>query len=638
MIVPENEYKSLQEIESEIESEIKDELIIYSSIFNQETLYILLKKIKDLSKDDLYFVSDNKNILYKNNIPSNTFPNFIDHIRRDIEKITDFHFNSCLIDKNWSNTNTHNKEITPILIIGNDIRIKSKDKILNIKNGSLIIERENVEKNIIKKNNFYTLTFLNIRLPDNNIKVKKKITGALKNSLSEIYLSYKQRILLKEKIKNSLSSIHNISEEDQCYNLNKLKKYLNIGKLIGSGDWGNVYTSSLNDLNEDYKFAIKMSRITEKDLIDPYSDSSSVWYEFWILKDIIKPLIEKQICPNLPLYIDTFLCNKCNFTIRDKKQQHPCIITVAELATYDLKAFLMSDTNIEDKIIYSALFQIMAGLHAIQMSGQILNNDIKSTNILVYNVKPGGYWKYKIQNNNYYVPNYGKMFILNDFGVSHLYDPNFQLYSSKNKTVFNLGSRYAININDTFSPINAKYEFINNNLIKTSDITWKNTNNSFTSKGSNYTLDRKTGQVVISKTRLTDIQKEYLFENGVNVNPNTWEFFENPYIIPPFEFYNDVQDVLRMFVGGKRTTQNGNHRIFTSISSECKDNIRPYLGKSENSKSKVFSLEVFHVLAGSFIKNFFGDYTNVNNYITKPDKKIKKLIEFYNMDKNTKYE
>ena len=621
VVVPENEYKSLQDINN---LNSKPELVIYSSIFNQETLSILLNKIKELKVKSVIF-SDNKN----NNFTSNVFPDFIDHIRRDIEKITDFNFNSCLINSNdWSNSKT---EIIPQLIIGSDITIEVNGKRLDIKDGSLIIENSPIKKDIIFNNPFYTLTFLNINLHE-NVVVKKKITGTLENSLSKIYLSYKQRILLKEKIKHSLLPIHTIPEGEQCYNINKLKKYLNIGELIGSGDWGNVYTACLQYFCSDYKFAIKMSRITESDLKDPYSDTSTSWYEFWMLKDIIKPLIEKKICPNLPLYIDTFLCNKCEFTIRDKKQQHPCIITICELATYDLKSFLTTDKDIPDKILYSALFQIMAGLHAIQMSGQILNNDIKSTNILVYNVKPGGYWKYKIRKTNYYVPNYGKMFVLNDFGVSQLYDPNFQMYSSKNKKVFNLGSRYAINMNEKFSPIQAKYQFVNNDLKKACDIVWKNKDNinENKSKGAIYSLDRKTGQVVLSKTRLTASQKEYLFENGVNVNPNTWDFFENPYIIPPFEFYNDVQDVLRMFVGGKRTTQNGNHRNFTSISAEFKDSVKPYLGVSENAKSKVFSTDAFHVLAGSFIKNF----THFN-YTKKPNGKI---IEFYNMDKNKKYE
>jgi hypothetical protein len=628
MIIQENDYKPLKEI-----PKMNPNIVIYSSIFDSitiSTLFILLQKI--IYTNGFAFFSENKNVEYKN-IPTELFPKFLQHIKKNIETLTSFHFNSCLINTDKTFINNLNQEITPRIIIGSDIKLKLDSKnILDIKDGSLIIERENIENNYIEcKNNFYVLSFFYIPIPENNLIVKNKKTGILADSLLNIYLSYKQRILLKEKIKKELLPIHNIPEGEQCYNVEKLKKYLNVGKLIGSGDWGNVYSAYLNYFCSRYKFAIKMSRISETDLKEPYSESSPSWYEFWLLKDIIKPLIEKKICPNLPLYIDTFLCNKCDFKIREKKQSHPCIITITEFANSDFKTFLLDSKNIKDKIIYSALFQIMAGLHAIQMSGQILNNDIKSANILVYNVKPGGYWKYRIQNINYYVPNYGKMFVLNDFGVSQLYDPNFQLYSSKNTRVFNLGSRYAINMNEKFSPVQAKYEFIKDDLIETSDIIWENT---IISKGATYSLDRKTGQIVMSKTKLSDIQKQYLFENGVNVNPNTWEYFENPYIIPPFEFYNDVQDVLRMFVGGKRTTQNGYHKIFTSISQDFKESVIPYLGKSENAKSKNFSTDTFHVLAGSFIKNFFSSNYNLG-YTKKPNGK---LIEFYNMDKNKKYE
>ena len=98
----------------------------------------------------------------------------------------------------------------------------------------------------------------------------------------------------------------------------------------------------------------------------------------------------------------------------------------------------------------------MAGLHAIQMYGQIKNNDIKSRNILYYNVEPGGFWHYKINKKHFYVPNYGKLFVINDFGVSTLYDPSYQLYPNESTTLFNLGSRYAICNNGIFSPINSK--------------------------------------------------------------------------------------------------------------------------------------------------------------------------------------
>ena len=123
-----------------------------------------------------------------------------------------------------------------------------------------------------------------------------------------------------------------------------------------------------------------------------------------MLKDIIKPLIAKDVCPNLLLFIDTFLCEKCDFIFRKGDASHPCVITFMELASGDLRDYLKFATP-SNAELYSALFQIMAGLHAIQMSGQILNNDIKSKNILYYDVKPGGYWHYKIGKKNFYVPN-----------------------------------------------------------------------------------------------------------------------------------------------------------------------------------------------------------------------------------------
>ena len=264
------------------------------------------------------------------------------------------------------------------------------------------------------------------------------------------------------------------------------------------------------------------------------------------------------------------------------------------------------------------------------MSGQILNNDIKSKNILYYNVEPGGYWHYKIDNYDFYVPNFGKMFVLNDFGVSSLYNPNFQLYPNKKIKVYNLGSRYAINIDEKFSPVEAKVEYYNNELRPTKEIKWSKTKENI-SNGATYKLDRKTGQVIISHTILTPIQKSYLFRKGVTTNPKTWDYFEHPDIIPPFEFYNDVQDTLRTFLGGKRTTQSGSHSLYKSISKQVIKTITPYLGSAENANAREFSLNTYEVLAGSFIKQFF---TKTVNYTIKP-KGIK--ISFYNMNKCKQY-
>ena len=82
-----------------------------------------------------------------------------------------------------------------------------------------------------------------------------------------------------------------------------------------------------------------------------------------------------------------------------------------------------------------------------------------------------------------------------------------------------------------------------------------------------------------------------------------------------------------MFVGGKRTTQKGNHVLYPSISENVQKSIKPYLGQSENAKKREFSLHTYHVLAGEFITQFF---TKTHNYQTLP--KGKKL-GYYDMNK-----
>ncbi|MBT6325916.1 MAG: hypothetical protein HOJ35_08100 [Bdellovibrionales bacterium] len=65
--------------------------------------------------------------------------------------------------------------------------------------------------------------------------------------------------------------------------------------------------------------------------------------------------------------------------------------------------------------------------------------------------------------------------------------------------------------------------------------------------------------------------------NGIVPDPTSKDYFENPEILPPFEFYNDLQDVIRCFIGGKRTTQKGYH---SKNIPNCKlhDRLKKYLG------------------------------------------------------------
>lgn len=659
MIILKDKYsKILDTINQSGNTKQTPDIVLYKDIINLDIIGQLYAYIKTFKIDKEIFLTYDKELITNKNIEIKPLPSFIEMVLKKINNITGKLFNTCLINNHNKNKNLdtilsskqlgYDFTISTLLINKNNTQSKlillpkkqSDIQKVNIDNGTLIILREDIQKywdiqlQTDTQNELYSITFFRIYPIEKNTPKKIKTSKQVKKlpyDLSKLYLDYKMRRGLRNKIRNGLIKAHSIPEGYQCLlknGLDELKTHIKLDTLIGTGDWGNVYSAHLQkDTKSNRPFALKMSRITESDYNNPYTETSSSWYEIWMLKDIIRPLIISNTCPNLPLYFDTFLCNKCDLTFRKGNATHPCIITIMELSSGDLRN-LFKYSYLSENELNSALFQIMAGVHAIHMSGQILNNDIKASNILYYNIKPGGYWHYRIDGVDFYVPNYGKLFVVNDYGVSTLYNPNFQLYPNKDKQTFNLGSRYAININEKFSPISASTEFRNNSLKDTFEIKW---GNNIKSNGANYKLDRKTGKVINSNTILSHKQKSFLFRKGITTNPKSWNFFEHPYYIPPFEFYNDVQDVLRMFTGGKRTTQKGDHCVYPHTPPEFIKKLKPYKGLGVNAKQHEFSLETFHVLAGSFIKKFF---TETCNYTLK---RSGKKINYFNMDKSSLY-
>lgn len=434
------------------------------------------------------------------------------------------------------------------------------------------------------------------RPPKNSINLYEE------NPLCYIYLSTEHRFKYYNKIKNSLRDIKKLPIWKQC-----VQEYLNLSNMIGKGSYGNVYQTDI----ERMRFAIKLSKLKPEALDLPYSREVTSWYEFHFLNEIIKPLIQKNICPNLPLLYDSFVCDKCKLTIDDEHITTPCITTAVELASGDLKHFLR-DTNPSPEEIYSALFQIMSALHAIQLHGQIMNFDVKKENVLYYNVEPGGYWHYKIHGKDFYVPNYGKIFILNDFGISRSMSPKFPLYKSKKDITFRLGSRYAVVMNGEFVPLSGQLQpSPKGEMVDTPEIKWSNKT---TSKGVQFRMFRSNNKVIPVDITMKKKIKKFLKSNNIPVNCSVQNFFMHPEIIPPFEFYNDTQDAIRMFIGGKRTTQRGHHRLYSNVvTKEMISRLQLFNGSGINMNDHYFSTDPAQVLAGYFIENFFADYSHPPN-------------------------
>jgi len=418
----------------------------------------------------------------------------------------------------------------------------------------------------------------------------------INNCLEKIYLTTEQRLNYQQRVKNSLLSVKKLKIGEQC-----LQNFFKLTKKIGVGCYGNVYES-----NQSLKYAIKISKMKEECYRHICNPNYSSWHEPVFLQLFSRSVKEKW-CPNLPLLYDIFVCKSCELILEKNKQNSPCISMVVELASGNLKKFLEEKRSLDE--LHSCLFQIAAALYVIQNKFQIMNYDVKKENILFYDVKPGGYWVYNIRNKEYWVPNYGKLFILNDFGISRSMSPIYVMYKNEKEPVYRLGSRYAVIKDKEFIPFSVKDVKKENKKERKVSFSGKKI------KGGEFHIDRENGKLISRKIIMPVKGKKYLKE--LNIDINSLDFFSHPDIIPPFEFYNDTQDMIRMFTGGKRTTQKGDHKSMPLMNEEFIKQLSPFVGKGESLKDKKFTFPN-QVLSAYFIEDFFSQNTN---YLVKKDEK-----------------
>jgi len=223
---------------------------------------------------------------------------------------------------------------------------------------------------------------------------------------------------------------------------------------------------------EAYKFMIK---IKDKQLycalkLIPLinSESSKImdlnyksWKELYILK-MIYNLIKNHNCPNVPIIYLYFICTNCkindylnpnilkyynNLTIRKKIETDKskndifkkmekkkgfgnnslCILN--ELCDSSLKDILTNNyiEGINDIMFHSFIFQILSGIYSIHKLCNICHFDLHGGNILISNIEANGYWLYSINNSDYFIPNYGYILKIWDFGRSMiLYKDDFE--------------------------------------------------------------------------------------------------------------------------------------------------------------------------------------------------------------------
>ena len=289
-------------------------------------------------------------------------------------------------------------------------------------------------------------------------------------------------------------------------------------RQIGQGTYGTAYKVKFqgNDIviKEAMLYGIDQERA--RDHISYYNIGANISklaypgeYKYLAM---VRNLIKMDANPNFVFAYDIGFCDSC-LVFDYQKQSHvigECYTTFMELADGDLNDVRL---NNED-LVYSIIFQLLLALQSMETTYGILHGDIKRNNILIKRVKPGGYFKYTIENSllkeTFYVKNMGIIPMITDFGMSRSYHPKY----SDDGYYYGLRSG---KIEKDFS-----FTTLNNSNEKSFIIEWNNGISTYNRVDRNTDLSGFTPPL----------------------DPSDIATF------PPFEFFYEIMDVLHIFNGG----------------------------------------------------------------------------------------
>lgn len=318
-----------------------------------------------------------------------------------------------------------------------------------------------------------------------------------------------------------------------------IRKSIEFSKAIGKGSFGNVYILKIDGLDVVAKEAFALDSRTFK----PVNRPDRTTPEEYVYLQLINGALMSEKCPNFLFTYYLSFCDRCNILDHyNKSTEGYCSITYMEPASYDLEGML-KDTSMkgpneismsDPEFTYSLIYQLLIALHVIHTEYGIFHRDIKGPNILIKKIPAGGYIEYEIDDNIYYVKNVGKLALLADFGVGYTMKPSYAA-----KTLYDYGHRNGeILSNGTISPIKCAY---GKYILQSRIPSWNGTDN--------------------------------VFIPGKELKPDRLVDLNNTLRFPPFEFSNDIQDIIRTFIGGKQIEQPGNHPGLPFVNEIAKNRI-----------------------------------------------------------------
>jgi hypothetical protein len=219
-------------------------------------------------------------------------------------------------------------------------------------------------------------------------------------------------------------------KDSLCIQNNFLSKKLKIIRRIGTSSInGETFLGQILPQKDNIQVAVKKIPMRKFDLQyteSPYTleaiINSSVWAELYFLR-MVSLLVRKNITPNLPLLYKYFVCNNCKFenekVIKHYGDVKRCLLVINEIADGDFKEVLQGKAYGVDELL-TYYFQIYIGIYCIRKYFNLWHHDLHYGNVLYHIVKPGGFIHYIVDGNDIYIPNFGLIFVLWDFGYARI--------------------------------------------------------------------------------------------------------------------------------------------------------------------------------------------------------------------------
>ena len=340
--------------------------------------------------------------------------------------------------------------------------------------------------------------------------------------------------------------------------LNKLD-----ARVIGQGTFGVVYRGVIGKEKKDV--VVKEAFISSRDLkLRAYGKHPKEYTLMLLVRDL---LLTHQ-CPNFLYTYEMAVCRGCEIKSRNKLKRGTCYVTFMEPAHGDLSLFkdFIADTETQLSII----LQLLCGLSILQKKYGMIHYDIKMENIMV-ELTPdyiGKYFEYVIDGVSYKIANHGFVVYIADFGVSYTTSPLVDMFN-------------------TYGTRNAE-------VIKNSDGTyiWK-------------PITTNSGEEFYWADEKPSTKNEFTVDDDLTpdrpINLSDMERY------PPFEFFGDTQDVLKIVLGGSSVNQEVRLNSFTHVNDVFRRWLKSFSYPSIQFSNPSIKNSVHYVLARVLLEKLYNN-------------------------------